>query len=760
MRTLPGFLCALVLALTLLPGCRPVREDRRINFSADGRNVAFQHGSEGVFVAGSQGEALKKIFQPDKDTLAISSPLYSPTDRRLIFTTARGLQPDGQPAPRSLDPAGALHTQRPAVYTCWLRSAAGDTPPQPLFTAECDHVGYVAANLAVRWHPGGDRVLFLARTTNHQHALFEFDLASKAKRQVFPHSAGALIFDWAPDGQHLVCVLGKPRSHPQTAGIWVGKPGDDNWWHVPQSSALAQGGLPSLIEQLRATRPAWTADSRRFAFVSFRQPDTHLLRTADLALRTVQTVALAAEPFRDLHWAPDGLRLGVVKGRELGSLHIVRDGVLGPAVNARPVRRFAGWHATGSHLSYIVPDRILHQDERSRAFLFVPDPLARDAVFLAPGDAAAPGQEVLSGMRVTFPQWSPSEPRLSLWATFAPTQRSWLAALLGSALQPGDPAAVLDLTTLDLGWMAVNAHEKAQVGHYHLLRRHYAEAWRWYEQAHRDQPAGDFTFFEFYCLTKLARPADAQARLDRFRKEYRPAFATANLPPLVQTLALGGRTTQQWLADLSDPPTLSGQLLRDLYEAEVFLSLDAAADGESFFRQELQAAKSDEETLSHTVVLGQFLLLRQKPRAFAELAADRLLPLLVKMWDPAAPKKLESTIDLPALQQLVLMTAGAAALLPLADPDFLKTIPDDVLRKCVPNLSTLAGKALDSYTGSGANLVLLAVARKLDLEKERQQAAAALKRHDTDIDEKNFDERIREAFVQIRKVLRELTAAR
>ena len=441
----------------------------------------------------------------------------------------------------------------------------------------------------------------------------------------------------------------------------------------------------------------------------------------------------------------------------------MKDGGLGPPVNARPVRHFAGWHPKGGHLSYVVPDDLPHQAERQNAFLFVPDPLARDAVFLAPGDADAPGREVLAGMRVTFPQWSPTEQTLSLWATFAPTQRSWLSALLGSALGPGDPAAVLDLTTGKLGWMAVNAHEKAQVGHYHLLKRDYAEAWRWYEQARRDEagekaPVEDFAFFEYYCLTKLGRPAEAQARLEKFRKEFRPAFGRANLPLRTWAPNLGGRTPEQWQADMSDPKTLTGQLLRDLYAAEVLLSLDAAADGEAFFRQELKAAKLDEEKLSRTVTLSQLLLLRKKHAEYAELTAYGLLPLLVKAWDPSALKKLESAIGLAGLQQLALTAAGAATLLPLADPAFLKGVPEGALRRCVPNLSALAAKARDTELATDGHLLLLGVARKLGMEKERQQAAAAVKQLDASFDEKDFEARMRERVDQIRAGVRMVTA--
>src|SRR6185369_7515919 len=148
--------------------------------------------------------------------------------------------------------------------------------------------------------------------------------------------------------------------------------------------------------------------------------------------------------------------------------------------------------------------------------LFAPDPLARDAIFLAAGSADTPGRESLSGVRVTFPHWSPTDSKLSFWGTFTPSHRSWLGAALGSALRPGDPAAVIDLSTGKLTWMPISPGEKAQVGHYHLLKRDYAEAWRWYEQARKGDADGeDFSFFESYCLTKRGRHAEAKGKLEQ-----------------------------------------------------------------------------------------------------------------------------------------------------------------------------------------------------------------------------------------------------
>ena len=141
------------------------------------------------------------------------------------------------------------------------------------------------------------------------------------------------------------------------------------------------------------------------------------------------------------------------------------DGTLEPALNHRPVRRFAGWGPSGKHLAFVVvDDNITYAKPDSWAFLLTPETGARDAVVLAAGDGTQPGRDVFSGMRVTFPHWSPVEEKLSLWVTFSPTFRSWLSRIFGWGLMPGDPAAVLDVETGEMTWMAVNAHEKAQVG--------------------------------------------------------------------------------------------------------------------------------------------------------------------------------------------------------------------------------------------------------------------------------------------------------
>src|SRR5262249_8835073 len=146
------------------------------------------------------GGKLTRIFQPDPGVIATSTPLWGPAGKRVLFTTAR--RPSGQPAVNlpsvsGEDPAGNVHLQQDIVYTCWLyeqADAGKPAEPVPLFEATADHPGYVAANLAVRWHRRLERVYYVKQVASHQHGLFELDLGSKQSRQVFPHTSEALVF--------------------------------------------------------------------------------------------------------------------------------------------------------------------------------------------------------------------------------------------------------------------------------------------------------------------------------------------------------------------------------------------------------------------------------------------------------------------------------------------------------------------------------------------------------------------------------------
>jgi hypothetical protein len=741
-----------LLFSVVLAGCQPVREDRSINWSSDGQAVGFQHGKEGVFVANQKGE-LTKIYQPDAEVLATSTPLWSPAGRRAIFTTARPRQ--GHAVMSIIpglgdDPAGNLHVQQPVVYTCWMyaETPAGQAgKPVALFTAECDHVGYVAANLAVRWHPREERILFVQQV-NGRHWLFEYDLASTKSTRVFPHGSDAMIFDWTPDGSHLVCVLGnKNPSETEMDGTWIGQPGTNDWWHVPRSSQFAQGKVLALLEQLRASRPAWTKDGTRFAFSSSEpaamsgQPARYQLQLGVLATRETRLLEEGTEPYRDMHWRPDGQQLGVIRSSGDGSLVFVRSGgETTPAINRRPARRFAGWNAANNRWAYIAPDFIPSAAHDKWALLLLPAPEGRDVVLVRDtGDKVE--RELFSGMRVTFPQWSPQEDKLSLWVTFSPPYRSWVSQWLGWNLRPGDPAAIFDLKTRQFTWLAVNPQEKIQVGHYYLLKRDYATAWRWYEQAERELPPAkpvasrefldylrqmtgprDFSFFEYYCLTKLNRPAEARTKLDQFKRLFLPEFSPQ---------AADNQAVERWLQELLDPKGLWAPLLRDLYIAEVFLSLDAAADAEAFFRQSLAAASTDTARLSSALVLAQILLLDNKHAAYATVATETIGPLTFKLASEKPPATVRRQMDLQPFIDLI----GQFSLAPLFVPTFVRGLPAKEVQEMIEPWKALRARAASDSSRATADRVLLAIFQRLGNEKERLEVARRLQANPQDLPE-------------------------
>jgi hypothetical protein len=697
--------------LALLGGCQQgVREDRTITWSADGRAVGFQHGREGVFVA-EPGGAPRKIFDLPPGAIVASAPRWAPDGKRLLFTVARpepGQAPAPPAAPAEDDPAGNLFRQRPVVYTCYLRLGAGEGAENtPLFEAACDHPGYVAADLAVRWHPGGDRVLFIDRVDDVRHGLFEYDLAQKARRRVFPRAAPALAFDWSPAGAYLAVAAGSYQPGEDTEGLWVRREGEADWWRVPCSES---SHAAALLEGARALLPAWAPEGSRFAFVSRTAAVDHgvsyRLHLADAAGRRVRSVDEGAAPFRDLHWSPRGDRLGYVRGDADGALY-VRDGDGPPrVVRDGGARRFAGWDHTGRLLAYTAPDPSL-PPASPWTTLLLPAPTARDAVYVTEG--RGPGRVVFCGQRVTFPRWSPQEDKLSLWLTFEPPYQSVLSRLFRLGLRPGDPAAVLDLHGGAPTWMATSAHEKAQVGHHHLARRQYAEAWQWYAEANREPPAPppgapaasawpltafrSPLFFEYYCLTKLGRDAEAGAKLEQFRR----LFA---LPAADAGAARGA------------------DLLRDLYTAEVFLSLDAAADGRAWFRRAIREAASDEQRLSAALVLSQVLLAEGRGEEYLELACDVALPNLLRVWK----QENGSEFIWPSSDQKILPTCALLAFAPLATPDFLATLPEAAVRRLAERFA--AGRARAAHGGArlALDLVLRTAYKRLGQQEEARQA--------------------------------------
>ena len=730
----------------LMGGCgEQVREDRTITFSDDGKAAGFQHGSEGVFVTNSQTGALEKVFQPDEYTLATSTPLWSPGEKRMLFTTAvaRHTDPDAPPPgpvaaiPWDIAPQGRTFRQQPIRYTCWLRTETADadtSKPVALFEADCLHTGYVAANLAVRWHPGGQKVLYVKQIGEHHHGVFEFDIETHESRRVFPHAASAVIFDYSPDGKYLVCLAAANEEPPSRHGMWISETDGENWWRVPHTAiGRDQNGLVS-IEKLRAARPVWSGQAAQFAFITAstqsKNQTEFVLYVGDAESREVRPLLTSTEPLAQLHWAPDGERLGIVTGEQSPSLQFVAlDGTQSLPINDRPVRKFAGWNAVGDRLAYVVPETFSRMLEDSYwAMAFIPQPLARDVIYLAPGDGSATGDAVFSGMQVTFPHWSPTEQKLSVWFTFTPTYRSLLSEFLRWGLQSGDPAAIFDVETGDIEWMTVNAAEKAQVGHYHLLQKDYIAALKWYEQAAAELPPDippesdsmfrpfvglqNFAFFHYYCLDKLGRADEAEAKLAEFERTFFPL--AAEIPETATP------EEQQLVADQNqflDAQTPMPRLLRNLYMAEVFLSLEAAADAEAFFRAALETAPHENAQLADAIALSQILLVHQKTAEYADFATNTLAPLVkqtfrFEQYGPAA----EDSALLLLPEHL-----AVTSLVPMFSDEFVAGLAPEQVGALVPKWEALREQSDHDTAKLGCDLFLQAAYQRLDRPADQRR---------------------------------------
>jgi hypothetical protein len=446
----------------------------------------------------------------------------------------------------------------------------------------------------------------------------------------------------------------------------------------------------------------------------------------------VAAVAEEKEPFRDLHWRPDGALLGAVLGTGPGRLVAARPGEPGlRALGPGGVSAFCGWDAKGGQLAYVAAEPVPGAKD-SWAFLFVPEPLARQAVYVRKEGEAGPGRRVLGGVQVTFARWMPGEAKLSLWATYRPAYRSWPSLLLelgatpedplnGLRLRWGDPALVLDPAGGELAWKPIDGREAAQVGHYHLLRREFAEAWRWYEQAERDQPRPDgpadgpgADFFRYYCLEKLGRTTEAGQRLRRFQDTFLESYRAARK-------ARGPAPSQQAALGAADFEPTDEQLRhwQDLYAAEVFLSLDAVEDGAAFFRRALGEAQGDAERLSKALVLSQFLLLRKEYREYADLATDTVFPLLLRSWKPRPANAPAGALTPP----YALLTYGAGlSLVPLYASEFLAGLPARQVAGLLPRWRKARALADDDAKRLGVDLFLAAAHRRLGHADEARAA--------------------------------------
>ena len=144
-------------------------------------------------------------------------------------------------------------------------------------------------------------------------------MTPRAWRRSF--DAENLLFDWSPDGTRLALVVEDAES-PQNNGIWIGSPEKADWWQVPFSNPILQEGEADKLHRLRKLRPVWSRDGRRFAFVVPGSSAGPMQRSADVlyvgepAAQNVRELYQIKGAIRDVHWSPEGGRLGYLIERK------------------------------------------------------------------------------------------------------------------------------------------------------------------------------------------------------------------------------------------------------------------------------------------------------------------------------------------------------------------------------------------------------------------------------------------------------------
>jgi hypothetical protein len=289
-------------------GCQPgIREDRTIAIAPDG-TAAFQHGRNGVFVADPATGEPRRIYEPEPGDLAWSPPIWDAPGKRMVFAVARSA--DGARHDPGDSPAnGRLYAPVPVRYTCWLYEPASGRRER-LFESAAGHAGYVAAGLAVAWHPDGQGLDYVERIGGDRHRVFAFGLTTRRSHALpFPPAENVVLGDSHSRPRRFALLGGAGRD----SGLWIDDPAK-GWWPVPES-------VPERADlaELRMRLPRWSRDGRKLAFL-----DGTSLRVCDTETRSTSrwlefepsrpSPIFPGSPSPDLHWHPDGRRIGLITG--------------------------------------------------------------------------------------------------------------------------------------------------------------------------------------------------------------------------------------------------------------------------------------------------------------------------------------------------------------------------------------------------------------------------------------------------------------
>ena len=215
----------------------------------------------------------------------------------------------------------------------------------------------------------------------------------------------------------------------------------------------------------------------------------------------------------------------------------------------------------------------------------------------------------------------------------------------------------------------------------------------------------------------LGRTTEARTRWKEFHENFLPVAPTEIGPPSAE------RTASQIIVEqISDPDGVWSALIRDLYVAEAFLSLDDTAGAIQHFRTAASSNSTDVHRWSHAVTLSQLLLIADRHAEYLDQVSQHLLPLSMKIRaDPDSPPSWD-WMTTPNSDSVILFSS-AMTLLPACSPEFLKQVEDDLVTKLALDCQTL--RTPRDHTANLAIDLILQACHAAQANEAGQQAASA-----------------------------------